>query len=333
MFTSDSSIPLNCLSQKLCMLTTNLSFIFLKPNTVSRHWKLYSTITWGISTNRSPSSSDVWCCQDHGWDQYFLPDLSRPVSDGVWCCYKTLRKVNLCEISQEMCKGQGEFYDGFRPKVTCTLAEATRVFHIAYKLVNGCKQMIKGQYGKWWRGYLKKNDILPIGGVTFPIWFMLTETLIFINILIFFFLWWSLQTVFWRRSATLAETTSYCSPRNRTKWSRELTKASEPRPIFSRRTFHRLLKVLLFSFSFRTAVKAVVERLTQSAFYTAARALFERDRPLFSLLCAIEVNSTLSLSFPRIVIEPVTSIGYFSMERCLWRWKLKKKKKEKFEND
>ena len=135
MFTSDSSIPLNCLSQKLCMLTTNLSFIFLKPNTVSRHWKLYSTITWGISTNRSPSSSDVWCCQDHGWDQYFLPDLSRPVSDGVWCCYKTLRKVNLCEISQEMCKGQGEFYDGFRPKVTCTLAEATRVFHIAYKLL------------------------------------------------------------------------------------------------------------------------------------------------------------------------------------------------------
>lgn len=38
-----------------------------------------------------------------------------------------------------MCQGQGEFYDGFRPKVTCTLAEATRVCHIAYKLVNGCK--------------------------------------------------------------------------------------------------------------------------------------------------------------------------------------------------
>ena len=93
-------------------VSKNLSFIFLKPNTVSRHWKFYSTITWGISTNRSPSSSDVWCCQDHGWDQYFLPDLSRPVSDGVWCCYKTLRKVNLCEI---------------------------RVCHIAYKLVSGCK--------------------------------------------------------------------------------------------------------------------------------------------------------------------------------------------------
>lgn len=42
----------------------------------------------------------------------------------------------------------------------------------------------------------------------------------------------------------------------------------------------------------RTAVKAVVERLTQSAFYTAARALFERDRPLFSLLCAIEVEDS-----------------------------------------
>lgn len=38
-----------------------------------------------------------------------------------------------------MCQGQAEFYDGFRPKVTCTLAEATRVCHIAYKLVNGCK--------------------------------------------------------------------------------------------------------------------------------------------------------------------------------------------------
>lgn len=38
-----------------------------------------------------------------------------------------------------MCQGQGEFYDGFRPKVTCTLAKATRVCHIAYKLVNGCK--------------------------------------------------------------------------------------------------------------------------------------------------------------------------------------------------
>lgn len=42
----------------------------------------------------------------------------------------------------------------------------------------------------------------------------------------------------------------------------------------------------------RTAVKAVVERLTQSAFYTSARALFERDRPLFSLLCAVEVEDS-----------------------------------------
>ena len=87
-----------------------------------------------------------------------------------------------------MCQGQGEFYDGFRPKVTCTLAEATRVCHIAYKLVNGYKQMIKGQFRKWRRGYLKKNNIPSIEGVTFPIWFMLIETLIFINIVIFFFL-------------------------------------------------------------------------------------------------------------------------------------------------
>jgi len=42
----------------------------------------------------------------------------------------------------------------------------------------------------------------------------------------------------------------------------------------------------------RSAVKAVVERMTQSAFYTSARALFERDRPLFSLLCALEVEDS-----------------------------------------
>ena len=45
--------------------------------------------------------------------------------------------------------------------------------------------------------------------------------------------------------------------------------------------------------SLRTAVKAVVERLTQSSFYTSARALFERDRSLFALLCALEVNTLL----------------------------------------
>lgn len=42
----------------------------------------------------------------------------------------------------------------------------------------------------------------------------------------------------------------------------------------------------------RTAVKAVVERLTQSSFYTTARALFERDRLLFALLCALEVEDS-----------------------------------------
>lgn len=39
----------------------------------------------------------------------------------------------------------------------------------------------------------------------------------------------------------------------------------------------------------RTAVKAVVERLGHSAFYTTARSLFEQDRPLFALLTALEV--------------------------------------------
>ena len=43
-------------------------------------------------------------------------------------------------------------------------------------------------------------------------------------------------------------------------------------------------------FSFRTAVKAVVERLGQSAFYSVARGLFERDRALFAVLNALEVR-------------------------------------------
>ncbi|XP_068697910.1 dynein axonemal heavy chain 8-like [Montipora foliosa] len=42
----------------------------------------------------------------------------------------------------------------------------------------------------------------------------------------------------------------------------------------------------------RSAVKAVVERLTQSSFYTTARALFERDRLPFALLCALEVEDS-----------------------------------------
>ena len=49
--------------------------------------------------------------------------------------------------------------------------------------------------------------------------------------------------------------------------------------------------VTVVVWSGRTAVKAVVERLGQNAFYSTARALFERDRQLFALLSALEVSS------------------------------------------
>ena len=51
-----------------------------------------------------------------------------------------------------------------------------------------------------------------------------------------------------------------------------------------------IITSLLYLVLFRSAVKAVVERLTQSSFYTTARALFERDRLPFALLCALEVR-------------------------------------------
>lgn len=73
--------------------------------------------------------------------------------------------------------------------------------------------------------------------------------------------------------------------------------------------------IVLSFFSFRTAVKAVVERLTQSAFYTSARALFERDRPLFSLLCALEVSKCWSCGFDRLLWHcgPTTDLLQYSI--------------------
>ena len=50
-------------------------------------------------------------------------------------------------------------------------------------------------------------------------------------------------------------------------------------------------------------MKAVVERLTQSAFYSSARALFERDRPLFSLLCALEVTCFATYNRLHLVVK------------------------------
>ena len=76
------------------ILLTCKFFLFLQPNTCSWHWKLHSSITWGLSTNRTPSCSHVWRSKDHGRDKHCLPDLSRPVFDGFWRCYKTLREVN-----------------------------------------------------------------------------------------------------------------------------------------------------------------------------------------------------------------------------------------------
>lgn len=40
----------------------------------------------------------------------------------------------------------------------------------------------------------------------------------------------------------------------------------------------------------RTAVKAVAERVGQSAFFFAAQGFLEKDRTLFALLTAIEVT-------------------------------------------
>ncbi|KAK3735811.1 hypothetical protein QZH41_019912, partial [Actinostola sp. cb2023] len=57
----------------------------------------------------------------------------------------------------------------------------------------------------------------------------------------------------------------------------------------------------------RTAVKAVVERLGHSAFYTTARSLFEQDRPLFALLTALEVEDScnrLSAGDREFLIHP-----------------------------
>ena len=44
-------------------------------------------------------------------------------------------------------------------------------------------------------------------------------------------------------------------------------------------------------FYFRAAVKTVVDRLTQSAYLFTLRMLVDRDRPLYSLLLAIEACS------------------------------------------
>ena len=60
--------------------------------------------------------------------------------------------------------------------------------------------------------------------------------------------------------------------------------------------FHTRQRVNIFStlsgsrFYTRSAVKAVLEKVTSNAYYYTARGLFERDRFIFALLMAIEVR-------------------------------------------
>ena len=54
------------------------------------------------------------------------------------------------------------------------------------------------------------------------------------------------------------------------------------------------IKLQMWSFCYcRAAVKVVVERLTFSTFITTTRSLMERDKPLYTLLIALEVIYTM----------------------------------------
>ena len=47
---------------------------------------------------------------------------------------------------------------------------------------------------------------------------------------------------------------------------------------------------MLYFYIFRSAIKAVLEKVTSFAFHYTARGLFERDRFIFALLLAVEVG-------------------------------------------
>lgn len=57
-------------------------------------------------------------------------------------------------------------------------------------------------------------------------------------------------------------------------------------------------------FNLRTAVKAVAERVGQSAFFFAAQGFMEKDRTLFALLSAIEVRN-VNLQSKRYILNRV----------------------------
>ena len=52
------------------------------------------------------------------------------------------------------------------------------------------------------------------------------------------------------------------------------------------------MKRLCF-YTFRNAVSAVVEKVQYNAFVTRSRGLFEEDRPIFTLLVALEIEDSL----------------------------------------
>ena len=60
----------------------------------------------------------------------------------------------------------------------------------------------------------------------------------------------------------------------------------------------------VFVFIYRSAVKAVLEKVTTSAFHYTARGLVERDRFIFALLLAIEVRDI----YICIYLHPIQAI-------------------------
>ena len=58
----------------------------------------------------------------------------------------------------------------------------------------------------------------------------------------------------------------------------------------------------------RAAVKAVVERLITMAFVTTMRSLFDRDKPVYSLLIALEVSISSLFVYFGLCLNVVSGI-------------------------
>lgn len=70
--------------------------------------------------------------------------------------------------------------------------------------------------------------------------------------------------------------------------------------------------------TFRSAMKAVIDRLTYSAFSTTARGILERDRQVYALLLAIEVHSGQS----RLNIQHSSDYGELKIWKLLMSFKI-----------